>query len=278
MKPDPRFLAQPLEFWAHVKSISQQLGYTDKATKQIKVHSIPSMVVALQKLGLQTQHLVDTNLGAELEAYFLHRAIALNEQVQHDLMNKAQAEAVFTELRERLKPTRALTMNKQKGDKQNHAFLTGIVNMLLESELGGRSVDYNPKSLVTITRSGMPYRTLSRRFDGCFPSTVNPQAVWEIKEYYNTKTFGSRVADGVYETLLDGLELQELHGSAGVHVEHYLFIDDHFTWWQCGKSYLCRIVDMMHMGLLKEAIFGREALTRVPAIVQGWLTAPVTDH
>lgn len=271
MKPDPRFAAQPLEFWAHVKSISQQLGYTDKATKQIKVHSIPNMVSALQKLGLQTQHLTDTALGAELEAYFLHRAIVLNEQVQHDLMNKIQAEAVFLELRERLKPTCALPMNKQKGDKQNHAFLTGIVNMLLESALSGRSIDYDPKSLVTITRNGMPYRTLSRRFDGCFPSTVNPRAVWEIKEYYYTTTFGSRVADGVYETLLDGLELQELWGSAGVHVEHYLFIDDHFTWWQCGKSYLCRMVDMMHMGLLNEAIFGREAVTRVPAIARGWL-------
>jgi hypothetical protein len=39
------------------------------------------------------------------------------------------------------------------------------------------------------------------------PGTVNPIAIWEIKEYYYTTTFGSRVADGVYETLLDGMEL-----------------------------------------------------------------------
>jgi len=46
--------------------------------------------------------------------------------------------------------------------------------------------------------------------DGAFPSTVNPIAVWEIKEYYTQQTFGSRIADGVYESLLDGMELEEL--------------------------------------------------------------------
>ena len=49
----------------------------------------------------------------------------------------------------------------------------------------------------------MPLRTLARRVDGAFPSAVNPVAVWEIKEDYHTTTFGSRVADGVYETQID---------------------------------------------------------------------------
>ena len=39
---------------------------------------------------------------------------------------------------------------------------------------------------------------------------LNPIAIWEIKEYYYTTTFGSRIADGVYETPLDGMELEEL--------------------------------------------------------------------
>jgi hypothetical protein len=30
MKPNPRFSQQPLEFWAHVRSLSQELGYTKK--------------------------------------------------------------------------------------------------------------------------------------------------------------------------------------------------------------------------------------------------------
>ena len=49
--------------------------------------------------------------------------------------------------------------------------------------------------------------------DGGFPSITNPLAIWEVKEYYYTTTFGSRVADGVYETLLDGMEIEELEAS-----------------------------------------------------------------
>ena len=115
----------------------------------------------------------------------------------------------------------------------------------------------------------MPQRTLARRVDGSFPSVVNPVGIWEIKEYYYTTTFGSRVADGVYETLLDGMELEELE-AAGRKVQHLLFLDDHFTWWKCGRSYLCRIIDILHMGFVDEVIFGREVLTRLPEVAREW--------
>ena len=133
-------------------------------------------------------------------------------------------------------------MNKQKAEKKNHAFLTGMVNMLVEANIGNAPCNYDPRSLTTMTHNAMPLRTLSRRVDGAFPSVINPIAIWEIKEYYYTTTFGSRVADGVYETLLDGMELEELETAAQRKVQHILFIDDHFTWWECGHSYLCRII------------------------------------
>jgi hypothetical protein len=199
----------------------------------------------------------------------------LNNHVQHSLMNREQAEAVFNDLKSQLNPQCPLPMNKQKGEKRNFAFFTGIINMLIEANIGGRPIAYDPKALVTITSNGVPLRTFSRRMDGCFPSTVNPIAVWEIKEYYYTTTFGSRVADGVYETLLDGLEISEVAKHHRVQIWHYLFIDDHYTWWGCGKSYLCRIFDMLHMGYLSEVIVGREVLTRLPQIVQTW-TLPQT--
>ena len=113
-------------------------------------------------------------------------------------------------------------------------------------------------------------RTLSRRVDGASPCAVNPIAVWEIKEYYYTTTFGSRVADGVYETLLDGMELEELRQSEKVDCRHYLMIDARFTWWDCGRSYLCRIVDMLHIGYVDEVLVGREVLDRLPALAKEW--------
>lgn len=106
--------------------------------------------------------------------------------------------------------------------------------------------------------------------DGAFPSVVNPVAIWEIKEYYYTTTFGSRVADGVYEALLDGLELEELAASTGRKVQHLLVVDDHFTWWECGRSYLCCIIDMLRMGYIDEILFGREVLRRLPPLVDEW--------
>jgi hypothetical protein len=120
-------------------------------------------------------------------------------------------------------------------------------------------------------------RTLARRVDGAFPKTVNPVAVWEIKEYYHTTTFGSRVADGVYETLLDGMELEELREHEAVEVKHYLIVDAHYTWWDCGRSYLCRIIDMLHMGYVDEVLFGREVVERLPGLVKEWVAA-VASH
>jgi hypothetical protein len=127
--------------------------------------------------------------------------------------------------------------------------------------------------LTSVTVDGAPLRTLARWVDGAFPSAVNPIAVWEIKEYYYTTTFGSRIADGVYESLLDGMELEELREHERIDVKHYLMVDAYDTWWNMGRSYLCRIVDMLHMGYVDEVLFGSEVIERLPAIVSEWVTA-----
>lgn len=113
---------------------------------------------------------------------------------------------------------------------------------------------------------------MTRRLDGAFPSTVNPIAVWEIKEYYNSKTFGSRVAGGVYETTLDGIELKELLDTENIKCRHYVFVDDSHTWWKQGRSYLCRFIDLLHMGLVDEVIFGTEVVDRVPKLAREWVS------
>jgi hypothetical protein len=116
-----------------------------------------------------------------------------------------------------------------------------------------------------------PVWTLARRVDGAFPSSINPIAVWELKEYYYTTTFGNRVADGVYETLLDGMELEEVREREGIDIKHYLMLDARYTWWDCGRSYLCRIIDMLHMGYVDEVLFGSEVIERLPSLVGEWV-------
>lgn len=143
---------------------------------------------------------------------------------------------------------------------------------MLKHILGTLECQYDPQKLTSFTRDGAPLRTLGRRVDGCFSRIVNPVALWEIKEYYYTTTFGSRIADGVYETLLDGMELEELREHEGIEAQHLLMVDAYETWWSSGgRPYLCRIVDMLHMGYVDEVLFGYETVERLPELVREWV-------
>jgi hypothetical protein len=276
MKPDNRFSKQPRNFWAHVRTIGQVVGYTERGKGQIKVPTLDEVLHAYKTLGLETNWLAPNDranqtLRNTIFTYFQYRADILNDRVEALLMDAKDAEALYSETRKRLKPKRPPPMNKQKGDKKQIAYLTALVNMIVEANIGGLGFDSDPRVLTTIVRDNLPIHTLARRVDGAFPSPINPIAIWEIKEYYYTTTFGSRVADGVYETLLDGMELELLRNESKINVLHYLMVDSHFTWWECGRPYLCRIVDMMHMGYVDEVFFGKEVVTALPAAVKGWV-------
>ena len=208
MKADERFLGQSLDFWANIKLISQKGGYTDKRTKQVKVHTLAEIASVYESNNLDHSKLIDSNnelteFGKLVQSYLQHRSDCLRLYIEPNLMKLAEAKQTFEELREKLKPACPLPLNKQKGEKKGHAYLTGIVNMLIEANSKGFDCDYDPKELTAFTKDRFLVRTLSRRVDGAFPGIINPIAIWEIKEYYFTTTFGSRVADGVYESWLD---------------------------------------------------------------------------
>ncbi len=276
MKPDRRFIGLGKDFWANVRLIGQQVGYTARKTSQVKVPAPEEIKAAYEGIGLTCSHLFDdgnkpTAVGRLLLDYFLLRAKTLNEYAEPRLMDAPAAKRLFEAMKKEYKPKCPLPMNKQSGKKKTPAFLTSIINMIVEANSAGASCDYDPRKLTTITADGRPLRTLARRIDGAFPSSINPVAVWEIKEYYYTTTFGSRVADGVYESLLDGMELEELLINEKIDIKHYLFVDSHFTWWDCGRSYLCRLLDLLHMGYADEILFGKEVIERLPALVKGWV-------
>lgn len=276
MIPSDDFRRQSPEFWALVKLVSQELGYSHRATSKvpsrIRAYAPGEVLAALHKRGLTPRN--QGQLAEEVAWYSTVRANLLQNQVEPNLMNREQARELFEATRELLKPpNELLPMNKQRGDKRHFMYLTCLVNMStwgnLKKRYGEAEFDWDPRGPLTFSRDGMPLRTLFRRMDGAYPGINQPQAAWEVKEYYGTKTFGSRVADAVYETALDGYELNELR-AVGVEVSHYLFLDDRFTWWDCGKSYLCRIVDMLHIGLLDGAFVGREVVTEWPKVVGLW--------
>lgn len=276
MKPNNEFTNLPKSFWASIRLISQEVGYTNKATGQIKTPTFDEIRSKLANLDidflrLQSQKTDAGRFGKVLQDYFVYRADVINTFVEPHLMNVTEARKLFNKYYKILKPACPIPMNKQKGEMKTPAYLTGLVNMLIEANSNGLPCDYDPHQLATVTKDNLPVRTMARRVDGAFPGSINPIAVWEIKEYYYTTTFGSRVADGIYETLLDGLELEELREHEDVEVKHYLIVDAHDTWWKQGKSYLCRIVDMLHMGYIDEVLFGREVIERLPDLVNEWV-------
>lgn len=70
---------------------------------------------------------------------------------------------------------------------------------------------------------------------------------------------------------------EKLENAEGVRIRHYLMVDSHYTWWECGRSYLCRLVDMLHMGYVDEVLFGYEVIERLPALVERWIV-DLTDQ
>ncbi len=189
MKAHENFLDLPNNFWALVRLVSQEVGYTDRKTKDVRVPSIEDIVPKLENFDIDYDRwsqikAKNENFGNLLHDYFTYRADILNQYVQPRLMDAERAKATFESHRKRLNPSCPLPMNKQKREKKAPSYLTGLVNMLVEENAQGYSCDYDPQKLTTITRDGMPIRTLARRVDGAFPSSHNPIAIWEIKEYY----------------------------------------------------------------------------------------------
>ena len=57
MKPDNRFIALPKSFWADVRLIGQEVGYTVRHKRIVKVPSSDEIKAAYKKLSLRSDHL-----------------------------------------------------------------------------------------------------------------------------------------------------------------------------------------------------------------------------
>ena len=255
MKPFNSYLNCELNFWDEVRLISETLGYSSK--KELKTYTMEQIDLVENDLEI---NLSDKPL---LLKYLNERSEILNSKVQNFFMDKSEVQKIYKDYIIQNNPKSKIIMNKQKGDKKHPSYLSNLVSFGCEKvfDIGGFVND--PQKLCYIIDNDKIIKTFARRFDGALPSIKNPKAVWEVKEYYGTTSFGSRVADGVYETLLDGLEINQIK-TIKHRPKHFLFIDDKFTWWGMGKSYLCRIIDMLNMKLVDEVFFGKEVITEWP--------------
>ena len=270
-----RFSEKGPDFWALVKFVSESLGYTKRKTGLVKSYTYDNVY----NLCTRNHISVDSALMADVVEYSTLRAQCLNEYAKDMLMDAATAQKEFQHLYPLYESESlhcSLPLNKQRGEKRKLAFFTCIINILTEltirkltGDTSCTGFDDDPRGLTFVLDSkNNLIGASSRRFDGAFPSILSPKIVWEIKEYYYTTSFGSRIADGIYETQLDGLEFMELQKRTGEKVFHILFIDAYQTWWVQGKSYLCRVIDALNAGQVDEVIIGREVFSRWPNLLQ----------
>lgn len=277
MQAFEEFRDMPASFWAVVKFVSEELGYTNRKEGMIRSYSEKEIIDLFECYGF-TINRRQIRFVAE---YSQMRADALNNIARHYLMNAQTAREMFEDLRETYSQNNylcKLPMNKQKGPMKQIAFFTASINILTEMTIrnaglfdGEKCFNDDPRQLMYVIDEGYVVGASSRRMDGAYPDIVNPRIIWEVKEYYYTTTFGSRVADGVYETQLDGYELKDISERTQSPILHVLFVDGYKTWWEDGKSYLCRIIDMLNAGFVDEVIIGREVLHRWPNVLQSVL-------
>ena len=171
MIPDRRFRDQDKGFWAYVRTLSEEIGYTDRQKDEIKVPTLEEMRRAFLALGLNaasisTDSLEPTVRARALLEYFAYRAEALRA-VKCDLLDADAARLLFEQTKAKCKHVCHLPLNKQTGAKKTHAYLTCIVTMILEGNTGapratevasrhhGRRVGC-PNRLAHSSRSGSP--------------------------------------------------------------------------------------------------------------------------
>lgn len=279
MQANKHFTSLGADFWGYIRFLGDTLGYSKK--RKIITYSKQNIIDCLNENNLT----ISEDMLNEVVNYLDYRKEILTNFVEPHLMNADEAQEKYYALKKETDtlPYTFLSpqpMNKQKGDKRNPAFFTCSINLLTEKAIHSYNTehgthitcDYDPRHLTVITSKDANHQnhiadTYSRRFDGAIPSLYNPVSIWEIKEYYYTTTFGSRIADGVYETQLDGYEVRKTKEAKPIHC---FLIDGYYTWWVLGKSYLCRIIDTLNMGLVNEVIFGKEIFETWPQKVKSF--------
>lgn len=275
-------------FWNYVRIISENLGYSRNG--KVLRHSEADIRRALIILNLSVD--IDATID-QLAQYFHFRANLIETTMATYLQTPDEARMLFEEVVAHYTTSvtsrfnqggqenaRVYTVkngvpviapyNKQKGHKREIDYLTAISNILISHHLAGEDFDQDPHRLPIVTESGIIQGAMSRRMDGAYPSCVNPLAVWEFKSYYYTTTVGSKISDAVYIASLDGYERDEIFNNTARRIYTTLFLDAYSVWLKQGKSYLCRIVDLLHRGLIDDLVIGAEVLTAIPKMVTKW--------
>lgn len=272
MFPEEQYLTKDDEFWAYIRLVSQQAGYQPRGEKIVKTYDESDLQNSVKSTGINGEPLFGdfatdglTDMGKDVLEYLNYRSKQVKVALDN-IQTREEAEQVFEEYKKDYK-LKHVQYNRQ-GNNEPLVF-ANTVNLVLEKEYGGE-FDPNPYELPTVLDDEKNLQlTFAKRLDGSVPNNRNPIALWEVKEFYNSSTFGSRVADAIYEIMLLSQEAQSIENQVGREIEMYLLTDGEQAWSK-GISYICRIIDILNMGYIDAAIFGKEVVEDWPKIVRDW--------
>lgn len=271
MNKFPEFENESEQFWFRARFIAEGLGYTSPerkaAQRRLRTYTPDEIQQLFESNGLDIslrEAIRQSEYSeARADAADFARSMLMTAEEASFEYERFEREAFLRGFSWESFPS-SIPMNKQKGTKKNVNFLTAFVDISTYFALDGSEyeADYDPRHLLKFTynKGASLGGVSSRRLDGAISSLFDPLIVWEIKEYYYTTTFGSRIADGVYETRLDGYEFDKFSAIANKRPLHILFTDSYSVWWEQGKSYLCRLIDMLNEGSVDKIYFGKEVL------------------
>jgi hypothetical protein len=278
MYPQEEYLQQDSEFWAYVRLVSQQAGYQPRGDEIVKEYEEQDLQDAVESTGINGEPLFGdfssdglTELGDDILDYLNYRSQQV-EVALNNIQTKEEARETFEEYRGDYELNH-VQYNRQGND--DPLIFANTVNLVLEKVYGGE-FDPDPYELPTVLDDEKNLQlTFAKRLDGALPNNRNPIALWEVKEFYSSSTFGSRVADAIYEIMLLSQEAQSIEDQIGREIEMYLLTDGEQAWSK-GISYICRIIDILNMGYIDAAIFGKEVVEDWPEIVREWDEDQVT--
>jgi len=150
------------------------------------------------------------------------------------------------------------TATKNKTHHQSSAAMVSAVSSIAENVCSkyGSQINSNPQGRCAWHHK-QKILVSGRNLDGAIPSLVNPESIWEIKEYWGKTKGGSKMSDALYECHLIGLELREYEERTNQKINHIVFLDGKAQW-SSRKSDLRRFIDIMNQGLIDYLIIGKE--------------------
>ncbi|WP_461537175.1 DUF7687 domain-containing protein [Spongorhabdus nitratireducens] len=169
--------------------------------------------------------------------------------------------------------TKTKSTDHHQSSKAMISSVTGVAKRVCEEK--GLDFDPDPQNRCVWLNNETLHIT-SRNLDGAVPGLVNPNVIWEIKEYWGKTKGGSKMSDAVYECQLVGRELREYEEKGGDVVTHVVFLDGKEQW-SHRQSDLRRFLDLTYQGLIDHLIIGDQVETEWESILTDSLTSALCD-